>query len=72
MDEGLRPKALVKGEEIKASLGESWTWLIDRLHGHLSIREIAEEMGAEPENLKETLRWLVEKKMITFHIEVDL
>jgi thioredoxin reductase len=72
LDEGLRPKALVKGEEIKASLGESWTWLIDRLHGHLSIREIAEEMGSEPEDLKDALRGLVEKKMITFHVEVNL
>jgi hypothetical protein len=72
LDEGLRPMALVKREEIKASLGERWAWLIDRLHGRLSIRKIAEETGSEPESLKKVLRWLVERKMITFHIEVDL
>jgi thioredoxin reductase len=72
LDEGLRPKALVKGEEIQASLGEKWAWLIDRLHGRSSIREIARETGAKLEDLKEVLRRLVERKMITFHIEVDL
>ncbi len=72
LDEGLRPKALVKGEEIEASLGEKWGWLIDRLHGRSSIQEIARETGAKLGDLKEVLRRLVERKMITFHIEVDL
>jgi hypothetical protein len=72
LDEELRPKALVKGEEIKASLGEKWAWLTDRLHGRSSIREIARETGTKLEDLKEVLRRLVGRKMITFHIEVDL
>ncbi len=72
LDEGLKPKALIRTEEIKASLGEKWAWLADRLHGQSSIREIAEEAGAEPENLKRVLSSLAEKKMITFHIDVDL
>ncbi len=72
LHEGLRPKALVKGDEIKASLGEGWAWLIDRLHGHSSIREIVEETGRGQGNVKGVLRLLAERKMITFHIEVDL
>jgi thioredoxin reductase len=72
LDGGLQPKALVKRKEIRESLGERWAWLGDRLDGQSSIREIAEETGAEPENLKHVLSSLVEKKMITFHVEVDL
>ena len=65
-------KARVKRKEIRESLGERWAWLVDRLHGQSSIREIADETGAEPENLKHVVSSLVEKKMITFHVEVDL
>jgi thioredoxin reductase (NADPH) len=72
LDAGLKPKALIRREEIKASLGDKLAWLVDRLHGRSSIREIAEESGAEPEDLKRVLISLVEKKMITFHIDVAL
>jgi len=71
-EESLKPKALLDRNDIKTCLGNRWAWLADCLHGRSSIRQIAEEMGAEPENVKDVLRWLVERKMITFHIEVDL
>jgi hypothetical protein len=71
LDEGLRPRALGKEEEIKAILGDRWDWLSDRLDGRSSIQEIAIEKGIPLEALKEVLKQLVEQKLITFHVKVD-
>ena len=70
LDERLLPMSLVSKEEIKTTLRKSWSWLTEKLHGDLSIREIAKEKSIPIEDLKKMLLHLVEKKMITFHTEV--
>jgi len=71
LDEGLKPKALVREEEITTILEEGWTSLPDHLRGDHSIGEIAEKRGVPVEYVKGLLQQLVEQKMITFHIEVE-
>jgi len=71
IDEDLLPKSLVDGKEIEASLGRKWAGLSRSLNGKLSIEEIAEEKKLPLEDLKIVLKRLVEKKMITFHVEVE-
>jgi DNA-binding IscR family transcriptional regulator len=44
--------------------------LSKKLDGNLSILEIAEKKDAPLGNLRKVLTHLVEKKLITFHIEV--
>ncbi len=70
-NENLLPKSLVDGEEIEASLGRKWAGLSRSLNGKLSIGKIAEEKKLSLEDLKIGLKRLVEKKMITFHVEVE-
>ncbi|MGO8991640.1 MAG: NAD(P)/FAD-dependent oxidoreductase [bacterium] len=70
LDERLLPMSLVSKEEIKTTLRKGWSWLTEKLHGNLSIREIAKEKSIPIEDLKKMLLHLVEKKMITFHTEV--
>ena len=69
--EYLRPKALVREEEITTSLEGEWSSLPDHLNGDHSIGEIAERRGVPVEYVKGLLQQLVEQKMITFHIEVE-
>ncbi len=66
----LLPKSLVDEEEIKKLLGKRWAWLAQYLKGELTIKEISERQRLNSETLENILQRLVEKKMITFHIEV--
>lgn len=70
LDERLLPISLVSKKEMKATLRKGWAWLIGKLHGNLSIQEIAEEKKIPLEDLKRVFIHLVEKKMITFHTEM--
>jgi thioredoxin reductase (NADPH) len=70
LDERLLPKSLVSDKEMKAALGKGRSGLAEKLHGNLSIQEIAERKKIPLEDLKRALIRLVEKKMITFHREV--
>ena len=70
-DEDLLPKSLVDEEEIEALLGRKWAGLSRSLNGKLSIRKMAEKKNVAIEDLKRVLKRLVEKKMITFHVEVE-
>ena len=74
-DDGLIPKALAKDEEIRGILQndrqDDWGWLQDHLHGRSSIREIVAQRGVNVDDLMTILQALVERKAITFHIEVD-
>ena len=70
LDERLLPMSLVSKKEMKATLRKGWSWLIGKLHGNLSIQEIAEEKKIPLEDLKRVFIHLVEKKMITFHTEM--
>ncbi len=70
LDERLLPVSLVSKKEMKATLRKGWSWLIGKLHGNLSIQEIAEEKKIPLEDLKRVFIHLVEKKMITFHKEM--
>jgi len=70
LDERLLPMSLVSKKEMKATLRKGWSWLIGKLHGNLSIQEIAEEKKIPLEDLKRVFIHLVEKKMITFHAEM--
>lgn len=71
LDEDLFPKSLVDEEEIEALLGRKWAGLSRSLDGKLPIRAMAEKKNVAIEDLKRVLKRLVEKKMITFHIEVE-
>lgn len=71
LSENSKPKALGKSEEIKAVLGDFWDWLPDRLDGRWSIGDIADTHPCSVTGLKKILHQLVEKKMITVHIEVE-
>lgn len=71
LDERLLPKSLVDEKVIKASLGKKWDDLSNDLHGRFSIGEIAKRKKLHPEVLKHILKQLVERKMITFHLEVQ-
>lgn len=64
------PKSLIDEEAIKRLLGKRWAWLAQSLKGELTIKEISERQRLNPETLEKVLQRLVEKKMITFHIEV--
>jgi len=70
LDEGLLPKSLVDGKEIEASLGRKRVGLSESLNGKLSIGEIARKKKLNPEELIKILKRLLERKMITFHVEV--
>jgi thioredoxin reductase (NADPH) len=69
LDERLLPKSLVSEKKMKTALGKDWHWLGENLNGHRSIQDIAQEKGVQMEDLKRVLSRLVEKKVITFHIE---
>ena len=69
VDDRFLPKSLVSQREIRTGLEKGWTWLTEKLHGDLSIQEIAEKKKIPLEDLKRVLIHLVEKKMITFHID---
>jgi thioredoxin reductase (NADPH) len=69
LDERLLPMSLVSKEEIKTTLRKGWYWLAENLHGNRSIQEIAEERKIPLQDLKRVFLHLVEKKMITFHID---
>jgi len=69
-DDQLLPKSLVSERMIRTALKKDWAWLSKTLDGHFSILEIAEKKNAPPGDLRKVLTQLVEKKLITFHIEV--
>lgn len=69
LDERLLPKSLVSDKEMKAALGKGRSGLAEKLHGNLSIQEISEKKKIPLEDLKRVLIHLVEKKIITFHID---
>jgi len=69
LDEQLVPKSLVLDGEMKAVLGKNRSALAGKFHGNLSIQEIAERETIPLEDLKKVLTHLVEKKMITFHVD---
>ncbi len=69
LDEKLLPMSLVSKKEIKAALGKGWSWLEENLRGRSSIQKMAEERKIPLEDFKRVLVHLVEKKMITFHID---
>ena len=54
---------------MKAALGKGRSGLAEKFHGNLSIQEIVEKKKIRLEDLKKVLIHLVEKKMITFHID---
>jgi thioredoxin reductase (NADPH) len=66
----LLPKSLVSQRRIRTALKKEWAWLLRKLNGTLSMRRIAEEKNIPPEDLRKALTPLVEKKLVTFHIEV--
>jgi len=66
----LLPKSLVDARKIETLLGKKWSILSRTLHGKISIEEITKRGPYHPEELREVLERLVEKKMITFHLEV--
>ena len=66
----LLPKSLVDARKIETLLGKKWSILSRTLNGRISIEEITQRGPYHPEELREVLERLVEKKMITFHIEV--
>jgi len=70
LDGRLLPKSLVSDKEMKTALGKGRSGLAEKLHGNLSIQEIAERKKIPLEDLRRVLIRLVEKKMITFHREV--
>jgi hypothetical protein len=69
-DDRLLPKSLVSERMIRTALKKDWAWLSKTLDGNLSILEIAEKKKAPPGDLRKVLTQLVEKKLITFHVEV--
>jgi hypothetical protein len=69
-DDQLLPKSLVSERMIRTALKKDWAWLSKTLDGNFSILEIAEKKKAPPGDLRKVLTRLVEKKLITFHIEV--
>ncbi|MCP4665522.1 MAG: hypothetical protein GY849_04070, partial [Deltaproteobacteria bacterium] len=71
LNHGLKPKALVPEKALGPVMGKDWSWLVDRLDGRSSVDSLAAEGKVSPEALEEKLTQLVEKKMITFHIEID-
>ncbi|MBW2216790.1 MAG: hypothetical protein JRF34_06305 [Deltaproteobacteria bacterium] len=69
-DATLRPVMLCKEKEIQAELADNWDWLPEQLDGHKSMEDIAGDKGIPLEELKKILSGLVEKKLITFHVEL--
>lgn len=70
LEDEFLPLSLIDGEEIETTLGKKWTGLSNHLHGKLSIKEIAQRERLHPEELKKVLKWLAERKMITFHMRI--
>jgi thioredoxin reductase len=71
LDDRLLPRSLASEKGIKTVLGKGWAGLAADLDGDLSIREIAKKRNVTTEDLKKILMVLVEKKMITFHLETE-
>jgi succinate dehydrogenase/fumarate reductase flavoprotein subunit len=69
-DEKLKPKILCEREKIEELLGDTWNRLPERLHGRESMEDIAKKENIPLEELRKILKMLVEKKLITFHVEV--
>ena len=69
-DATLRPVMLCKEKEIQVELADNWDWLPEQLDGHKSMEDIAGEKGVSLEKLKKILSGLVEKKLITFHVDL--
>ena len=69
--EDLLPVSLVDQKMIKSSLERKWAGLLSNFNGRVSIGEIAKRKKLNSEELKKVLKRLAEKKMITFHVEVD-
>lgn len=70
-DEKLKPVLLCEENMIQAELGEDWKWLPEKLDGHNSMEDIAIEKGVSLEELRRILNQLIEKKLITLHVELD-
>lgn len=68
-DDQLLPKSVVSERTIRTVLKKDWAWLSKKLNGNLSILEIAGKKNAPLGDLRKILTQLVEKKLITFHIE---
>jgi hypothetical protein len=71
-DKKLKPRILCKEEKIRTVLGNNWSWLPARLHGGESMEKIASEENVPLEELRNILKVLVEKKLITFHVNLGL
>lgn len=70
-DDQLLPKSLVSEDKIRTVLKKDEARLLKYLDGHLSIQEIAKKNKVPADDLKKVLTWLVEKKLITFHIGIE-
>jgi len=69
-DKKLKPRILCEEKKIRAVLGDNWRWLPARLHGRESMEKIAGEKNIPLEELRNILKLLVEKKLITFHVDI--
>ncbi|MBW2144873.1 MAG: FAD-dependent oxidoreductase [Deltaproteobacteria bacterium] len=70
-DKKLKPRILCEEKKIRAVLGDIWSWLPARLLGRESMEEIAGEENVPLEELRNILKLLVEKKLITFHANME-
>lgn len=69
-DKTLKPFMLGDKLTIRAELGSHRDWLCGHLEGKKSMATIAEEQGLPVEELRQLLQGLVEKKLITFHVDL--
>jgi thioredoxin reductase (NADPH) len=70
-DKRLKPRGLCKDDKIQAVLEDNWSWLPAHFHGRKSMEEIAGEGNVPLEELRNILNLLVEKKLITFHVNIE-
>ncbi len=68
LHENLLPKSLIEEKEMKRLLKKRWAGLGRYLNGRFSIKEISKVGRFDPEEVKEELERLAERKVITFHI----
>jgi len=69
-DENLKPFMLCERKKIEPVLGDRWNWLPEHLHGRESMKTIARIARVPLEELRGILTSLVEKKLITFHVDM--
>jgi alkyl hydroperoxide reductase subunit AhpF len=69
-DPKLRPFMLGDEKTIRAELGDNGGWLAEQLDGKKSMETMAEEQDIPVEKLRQILQGLVEKKLLTFHVDL--